>query len=77
MKVEHAGETYYTVYEENKVDGFVGCDLVCIMNNDVRVVAQIRYWDANGQLMLETINFDVPVEIIEEFIREAKATLVY
>ncbi len=41
------------------------------------VAAEVVFWDAAGQYFLETLNGDVPLDIIEALIAEAKDTIKY
>jgi hypothetical protein len=38
-------------------------------------VAQIIYWDAVGQFFVEKFNDELPLEILEELIAEAKQSI--
>jgi hypothetical protein len=38
-------------------------------------VARILFWDASGQFCFETFDTDLPLEIVEQIIAEAKATI--
>lgn len=50
----------------------VGRDLKPPVDSKARVVAAVTYWEGAGHFYLETLGGDVPVEIIEELIAEAK-----
>ena len=39
--------------------------------------AEVVYWDACGQYFMETFDGDVPIDIIEELITEAKELIKY
>ncbi|ODA30312.1 hypothetical protein A6X21_00020 [Planctopirus hydrillae] len=45
--------------------------------NRVTVAAEVVFWDAVGQYYLETLNGDLPLEIIEELIIEAKNVITH
>ncbi len=37
-----------------------------------KVCAEIVFWDACGEFVLRTIDTDIPIEIIEDFIAEVR-----
>jgi hypothetical protein len=39
------------------------------------IVATIVFWDAEGQFAFETSGTELPLEVVEEFIAEARATI--
>lgn len=41
------------------------------------VAAEVIFWDAAGQYFLETFNCDVPIDIVEVLIAEAKDKIKY
>jgi hypothetical protein len=43
-------------------------------NQSVRV-ARVVFWDAVGDFFLETFNTEIPVQLAEDLIAEAKATI--
>ena len=55
--------------------GFAGLELSRTDKGKTMPVARIVFWDACGQFVLETLGTDVPLEIIEDFIAEAKSTI--
>ena len=44
---------------------------------DTAVAAEVIFWDAAGQYFLQTFNGDVPLDIIEALIAEAKEKIKY
>jgi hypothetical protein len=55
----------------NDTDGLLGLELFAEARGDIRRVARVVYWDAEGQYAVETMG-EVPLKILEELIREAK-----
>jgi hypothetical protein len=54
-----------------------GYDLQPVADGQAAVVAEVVFWDAAGQYFLETFNGDVPLEVVEELIAEAKDKIRY
>jgi hypothetical protein len=40
-----------------------------------KIVAEVIFWDAAGQFFVETFGEDVPLNVLEELISEAKQTI--
>jgi hypothetical protein len=59
---------------DNK-QGFAGLELLRTCRGKRDCIARIVFWDASGQFSVETFQTDVPLEIIEELIAEAKASI--
>jgi hypothetical protein len=62
----------WTVFVEDRKEGFAGYRLHAESFGKTYIAADVVYWDARGQYFVRTINQDVPVEIIEDVIAEAK-----
>ena len=56
----------------DRTDGFTAIRLFDTLNGEKAICAEIVYWDACGQFLLNTLGREVPLEIIEDFIGEAK-----
>ncbi len=73
------GEWHFTTSQViDTTDGYSGIELhrkSRITQTDTLRVARILFWDACGQFFFETFNADIPVEIVEDLIAEAKATI--
>ena len=54
------------------IDGFTALRLCETLNGSKTICAEIVYWDACGQFLLQTFAKEVPLEIIEDLIAEAK-----
>jgi hypothetical protein len=53
-------------------DGFTALRLNETVNGITTICAEVVYWDACGQFVLQTFGKEVPLEIIEELITEAR-----
>ena len=60
---------------QDLTDGFVGYELLQTQHGKNSCAAKVLFWDASGQFFVETLGCDVPLEIIEELISEAKANI--
>ena len=72
MQQQFGHERYWTTYIEDRTDGFVGFRLHRERLGKTTLAAQVVFWDAAGHYAVETFDGDVPVEIIEAVIAEAK-----
>lgn len=75
---QHGNDRFWT--EHPAVDREAGSTTVRLHRETeigVTVAAEVRFWDASGQYFLETLNGNVPLEIIEELIIEAKDLIRY
>jgi hypothetical protein len=55
--------------------GFAGLELNRISGGTSDRIATVLYWDACGQFFVETFGADVPLQILEELIAEAKSSI--
>ena len=53
-------------------DGYTGLELHRTSSGKTTRIASVVFWDACGQFFVETFNSDVPLEILEELMAEAK-----
>lgn len=72
MDRQFADARYWTSYVADNTDGFSGLRLHRERSGKTSVAAEVIYWDAVGQYFVQTQNGDVPVEILEAVIAEAK-----
>jgi hypothetical protein len=72
MDRQHGIARYWTVHVEDRGQGFTGLQLQRELSGSTTVVAELLFWDAIGQFCLETLGSDVPLDVIEELIAEAK-----
>jgi len=59
----------------NADEGYIGLELTKTERAESKPAARILFWDACGQFVLETLGTDVPLEIIEDLIAEAKSKI--
>jgi hypothetical protein len=72
MDRQFADARYWTTYVADDTDGFAGLRLHRESCGKTSVAAEVIYWDASGRYFVQTHNGDVPVEILEAVIAEAK-----
>ncbi len=72
MDRQFAHARYWTVYVADNTDGFAGMRLHRERCGKTEVAAEVIYWDAVGQYVVQTFNGEVPVEILEAVIAETK-----
>jgi len=75
MNRNHSNAHYSTLSVNNRKDGCIALELHRTINKETRLVARIVFWDASGQFFFETLNVDIPLEIAEELISEARRTI--
>jgi hypothetical protein len=76
MDFQWADSTYATKRVEDGRDGFIGLELYrTARDGQTSRVATIVFWDAMGQFFLETLGTDLPLEVVERLIAEARATI--
>jgi hypothetical protein len=75
MKRTHGRYEFETLGVEDREEGWAGLDLYCAVGGKRERVASLVYWDASGEFTIEMFERLVPLVIIEELIREAKATI--
>lgn len=72
MDRQFAEAHYTSILASDLKRGGMGLELTRACRGQQSVVAEVFFWDASGTFTVETFNSDVPVEIIEELIAEAK-----
>lgn len=60
---------------QDNADGYVGLRLHEDAKGAEVAVAEIVFWDASGQFYVKTLNHEVPLEVFESLIAEAKELL--
>lgn len=75
MDHPYGGKRYVTQGVRDDVDGYAGVDLYCIDGGTRDRVARVVFWDAMGEFSVETFNGDLPVDIVEQLIAEARASI--
>lgn len=72
MNTHHGHEHYWTELFENAKDGCIGYRLHRERFGKTTAAAEVVFWDASGGFTVRTIDGDVPVEIIQAAIDEAR-----
>ena len=72
MNINYCDTIYQTENFENKDDGCIGLELIATTKSEVIPVARITFWDAEGQFFIDLFSKELPLQIVEEFISEAK-----
>ncbi len=75
MKKTWAGIEYTTEVESDNAGGSIALRLHRSARGSVVTAARVVYWDAAGQFFLEMSVDELPVDIVEELIAEAKRTI--
>ena len=75
MNRDWAGSRYTTLPVSNNKDGYSGLELYIASKDEKKRVARILFWDASGEFFFETFNTELPLNIVEELIAEAKTTV--
>jgi len=70
------GDTHYSsAFVEDAKQGIAGMELHETRHGEQARVARVIFWDVCGRFYVETFNRDVPLDILEELVREAKERL--
>lgn len=72
MDRDYSNAHYATVLVNDRKEGFAALELHRRIKGESKRVARVVFWDASGQFFIETFNFDIPLEIAEDLITEAK-----
>jgi hypothetical protein len=72
MNRQHSYLLFTTRLIQDNQQGFIGLELYCKNRGKESRAASIIFWDACGQFAVETHDTDVPLDIMEELIAEAK-----
>jgi hypothetical protein len=75
VKRVHGIYRFESEFVEDRRDGWAGFDLYRMEGKARDRVARVVFWDALGQFHIETFKGDIPVDIAEELIKEAKAAI--
>ncbi len=67
-----ARNRYHTHALEDLAEGWVALVLVRECDGTRQTAARITYWDAEGQYAFEMFGGELPLNILEEFVAEAK-----
>ena len=72
MDTQYGDEHYWTTFVEDRKKGCAGFQIHRECRGLTIIAGQILYWDATAKFCFETFDTDVPVEIVQAAITEAK-----
>jgi hypothetical protein len=75
MNKPYADSHYKTSFVEDCEQGYAGLQLHRETRGKAVLAAQVTYWDATGGWVIETFSGNIPVDIAEELVAEAKETI--
>jgi hypothetical protein len=76
MTIQVGADKFWTTFVEDGSAGFAGFRLHRERSGKSAEVGQVTFWDANGQFVFETCGTEVPVEVVEAAIAEARDKLL-
>jgi hypothetical protein len=75
MDIRFGPDRFWTTGFEDQVKGCAGRRLHVQRECQSSTVAEVVFWDAIGHFMFQTFGSDVPLELIEAVISEAKGLI--
>jgi hypothetical protein len=72
MNLSFCNVNYRTERYEDRKAGCVGFNLFATAKGQTTAVATITFWDAVGQFYLKLNGPEIPLDVIERFISEAR-----
>jgi len=75
MKITYCNIIYRTELFDDLIAGCAGLVLLALAQEGEIQVGKITFWDSSGQFFIELYVNDVPLEVVERFINEAKQTV--
>jgi hypothetical protein len=75
MDRNYAHDRYTSEFVEDQKQGMAAQELYRTRHGKRERVARVAFWDASGQFALETFNCEVPLDVLEDLISEAKSTI--
>jgi hypothetical protein len=75
MNRDYSNAQYTTRSLNHRKEGYAALELHRASKGQKKRVARVVFWDASGQFFLETFEVDVPLDIVEDLIAEAKSTI--
>jgi hypothetical protein len=76
MDRQHIRARYTTRFVDDTKAGSAGVELFREENGEPECVARVLYWDSTGQFAFEAFK-EIPLDIVEELIAEAKRSVIY
>lgn len=77
MEMQRGSYRYWTTYFIDRDAGCDGFRLHCESFGKASVVAVVTYWDAAPGFFIRTLEGDIPVEVAEAAIQEAREKIKY
>ena len=75
MNRDYSNAHYSTLSVNDRKEGYAALELHRTIKGETKRIARVVFWDASGQFFFETFNVDIPLEIAEGLILEAKETI--
>lgn len=66
---------YRTRLSEDRTEGWVALELLREFDARTDLAARVTYWDAEGRFAFSMHGGELPLEIIEELVTEARAAI--
>jgi hypothetical protein len=67
--------SYSTRAFDDSNAGCAGLELLGMIGGKITLLGKITFWDATGQFVIELEATEVPLEVLERFIAEAKTAI--
>ncbi len=65
MELQHGHERFWTAAVQDNEAGYIGLELYRERFGHKSIAARLIFWDAAGGYTVETVNGDVPIEVME------------
>jgi hypothetical protein len=75
MKKAWLNAEYLTNLVVNNSEGWTALELHMRARGASCVAARVVFWDAAGQFFLEVALKELPLDVVEEFVAEARSTI--
>ncbi len=72
MNITFGNVVYQTDRFDDRKAGCAGLNLLATLEGETTRVGRITFWDALGQFFMELKGDELPLEVVEKFIAEAK-----
>ena len=75
MNRRHKTEIYTTKTAQDPQEGWAALELLRTTHGVAQLVARVVFWDAEGQFVLDATSSELPLDVVDEFLAEARATI--
>ena len=75
MTLDFCNVQYVTCLFNDATEGFAALELNATSEGESRQIGRITFWDAAGQFYIEMTGPEIPLEVLEKFIVEAKRVI--